>query len=86
MAFLCSQLQVAVETQSQTGSCWNTDRRCRRVLPPPSGHAGQNSAIVLERLGAINEPRLLGPTERPPSSQRSDIKETWFCFSSRPGR
>lgn len=56
MAFLCSQLQVAVETQSQTRSCWNTDRRCRRMLLPPSGHAGQNRAIVLERPGAINGP------------------------------
>lgn len=51
MAFLCSQLQVAVETQTRTRSCWNTDRRCRRMLPPPSGHAGQNRTIVLERPG-----------------------------------
>lgn len=64
MAFLCWQLQVAVETQSQTRSCWNTDRRCCRMLPPPSGHAGQNRAIVLERLRAIHGPGYWETKER----------------------
>lgn len=66
MAFLCSQLQVAVETQSQTRSSWNTDwRRCRLLLPPP-GHAGQNRAIVQDRTGPTNAPRPLRLTDRPP--------------------
>lgn len=45
------------------------------MLPPPSGHAVQNRAIVLERLWAINERRLLWGTNRLPLSHTSDIKE-----------
>ncbi|XP_038568397.1 uncharacterized protein LOC119898282 [Micropterus salmoides] len=37
MAFLCSKLQVAVETQSQTEPRWHTECRERRMLLPPSG-------------------------------------------------
>lgn len=57
MAFLCSELQVAVETQSQTEPYWHTECRECRMLPPPSGDTGQNRAIVPEQLGAINAPR-----------------------------
>lgn len=47
MAFLCSDLQVAVETQSQTEPCTGTQcRECRMLLLPPSGDSGQNRAIV----------------------------------------
>lgn len=57
MAFLCSELQVAVETQSQTKPCWHTECRECRMLLPPSGDAGQNRAIVPDRLWAINAPQ-----------------------------
>lgn len=56
MAFLCSELQVAVETQSQTEPYWHTECRECRMLLPPSGDTGQNRAIVPEQLGAINAP------------------------------
>lgn len=47
MAFLCSDLQVAVETQSQTRALyWHTECRECRILLPPSGDTGQNRAIV----------------------------------------
>ena len=57
MAFLCSELQVAVETQSQTKPCWHTECRERRMLLPPSGDAGQNRAIVPDQPRAINAPQ-----------------------------
>ena len=57
MAFLCSELQVAVETQSQTKPCWHTECQERRMLLPPSGDVGQNRAIVPDQLGAINAPQ-----------------------------
>lgn len=57
MAFLCSELQVAVETQSQTKPCWHTECRECRMLLPPSGDAGQNRAIVPDWLWAINAPQ-----------------------------
>lgn len=57
MAFLCSELQVAVETQSQTKPCWHTECRERRMLLPLSGDMGQNRAIVPEQLRAINAPQ-----------------------------
>lgn len=62
MAFLCSELQVAVETQSQTKPCWHTECRERRMLLPPSGDMGQNRAIVPNQLGAINAPQPLSMT------------------------
>lgn len=66
MAFLCSELQVAVETQSQTKPCWHTERQGPRVLLPPSGDMGQNRAIVPEQLGAINaqQPRSMTNTNK----------------------
>lgn len=65
MAFLCSELQVAVETQSQTKPCWHTECREHRMLLPPSGDMGQNRAIVPDQLGAINAPQ-------PPSMTNTD--------------
>lgn len=72
MAFLCSELQVAVETQSQTKPRWHTERRDRRMLLPPSGDMGQNRAIVQEQLTAITaaQPRLM-----------TNTNEGWWRFS-----
>lgn len=66
MAFLCSELQVAVETQSQTKPHWHTDRQRPRMLLPPSGDTDQNRAIVPEQLRAINaaQPRLMTNTNK----------------------
>lgn len=66
MAFLCSELQVAVETQSQTKPHWHTDRQGPRMLLLPSGDTDQNRAIVPEQLGVINapQPRLMTNTSK----------------------
>lgn len=74
MAFLCSKLQVAVETQSQTEPRWHTECRERRMLLPPSGDMGQNRAIVPDQLRAITAPQPPSMTNTYTHKHQKDIR------------
>jgi len=79
MAFLCSGLQVAVETQSQTKPRWHTECRERRVPRPPSGDTGQNRAIVRSNkctTASIYDKHI--HSQIPTHTNRVDIRDFHF--------